>query len=145
MTPQDSQSRRDLKLATSRGLRVFWLISGILMVVLGVIGVFIPIMPTTPFLILAAACFARSSPRFYDALLNHPVVGPPIRHWRETGTIPARIKALAISLFTVTLGSSIVFFVRRPELKIGLPIMGLGVVLWILHIPSTPSAPRVRE
>ena len=137
--------RRDLKLANSRGMRIFWLILGFVMVTLGVIGIFLPIMPTTPFLILAAACFARSSPRFYDKLLNHPIVGPPIRHWRETGTIPKRIKGIAISLLALTLGSSILFFVHVYAIKLGLALVGLGVAFWIWRIPSTPDASRTQQ
>jgi len=126
-------------------LRTLWLATGILMVVLGLIGVFLPVMPTTPFLILAAACFARSSPRFYDALVNHPVVGPPIRQWRATGTIPKRVKILAISLMVVTLGSSIVFFVPLVPVKIGLAVIGLGVITWMLRIPNTPEPPTAPQ
>ena len=131
----------EIKLVEHRGLRTLWLAGGILMVVLGVIGIFLPVMPTTPFLIVAAACFARSSPRFYDALVNHPVVGPPIRQWRATGTIPKRVKILAISLLIVTLGSSIVFFVPLMPVKIGLALIGLGVITWMLRIPNTPEPP----
>ena len=131
----------EIKLVEHRGLRTLWLATGILMVVLGVIGIFLPVMPTTPFLIVAAACFARSSPRFYDALVNHPVVGPPIRQWRATGTIPKRVKILAISLLVVTLGSSIVFFVPLIPVKIGLALIGLGVITWMLRIPNTPEPP----
>lgn len=131
----------EIKLVEHRGLRTLWLAAGILMVVLGVIGIFLPVMPTTPFLIVAAACFARSSPRFYDALVNHPIVGPPIRQWRATGTIPKRVKILAISLLILTLGSSIVFFVPLVPVKIGLALIGLGVITWMLRIPNTPESP----
>jgi uncharacterized membrane protein YbaN (DUF454 family) len=62
----------------------------------GIAGIFLPIVPGTVFLILAAACFARSSPRFEAWLVNHPHLGPPIRRWRETGAIPRSAKAFGL-------------------------------------------------
>jgi uncharacterized protein len=68
---------------------------GCLMVAVGFIGAFLPVLPTTPFLILAAACFARSSPKLERWLLNHPRFGPVLRSWREHGAIPRKAKVLA--------------------------------------------------
>ncbi len=76
--------------------RPLYAAAGWLMVALGVVGLFLPVMPTTVFMILAAWFFARSSPRFEAWLLAHPIFGPPIVQWRRNGAIPPAAKALAI-------------------------------------------------
>jgi len=75
--------------------RGLFLVLGLVFVALGIIGAFLPVMPTTVFLILAAGCFARSSPRLEAWLLNHPKFGPTLRAWREHGAIPPRAKLYA--------------------------------------------------
>ncbi|MER2510687.1 MAG: YbaN family protein [Amaricoccus sp.] len=66
-------------------------------VAVGAVGVVLPVLPTTPFLILAAACFARSSPRFERWLLDHRIFGPLLRDWRARGAIPVRAKVAAVA------------------------------------------------
>ncbi|WP_209348323.1 YbaN family protein [Pontixanthobacter sp. CEM42] len=82
-------------------MRPFYLIVGIVSVILGVIGAALPIMPTVPFLILAAFCFARSNPVWEQKLLDHPKWGPQLRDWRERRAISRRSKILAITAMTV--------------------------------------------
>ena len=79
---------------------------GWLSVVLGVIGIFLPVLPTTPFLLLAAACFARSSPRFYHWLVEHPRLGPWIRDYLDGNGIPLKGKVYAIGLMWLSIGLS---------------------------------------
>ncbi len=83
-------------------MRIILLVLGWLFVALGVIGAFLPVMPTTPFLLLAVACFARSSPKLEAWLMNHRQFGPPLRDWRERGAISTRAKVMAISLMTLS-------------------------------------------
>jgi uncharacterized membrane protein YbaN (DUF454 family) len=81
----------------SRLLRGLFLVAGLAFLALGLVGVALPVLPTTPFLILAAACFARSSRRLERWLVEHRRFGPPLRAWRERGAIAPRAKAAALA------------------------------------------------
>ena len=109
---------------------------GTLFLLIGIAGVFLPLLPTTPFLLLATACYARSSRRFYNWLMNHPVFGPLIIEWRTYRSIPKRVKLVAIATMVLTFGSSILFFVKDGRLQIALAIFGLAMALWLYRIPS---------
>ncbi|UVJ45321.1 YbaN family protein [Pseudomonas sp. LS1212] len=89
-----------------RLLRYVLLSIGWLSVALGVIGIFLPVLPTTPFLLLAAACFARSSPRFYHWLTSHPRLGPWIAGYLRGQGIPLKGKVYAIGLMWPSIGLS---------------------------------------
>ena len=102
----------------------------------GIVGVFLPLLPTTPFLLLAAACYARSSRRFYNWLMNHPAFGPLIVEWRTYRSIPLRTKRVAMATMFLTLGSSILFFVHDGWLQLALTFFGLTMLVWMYRIPS---------
>jgi len=131
-----------VSLLESRTQRFFLIAAGWLCIALGVIGAFLPLLPTTPFLLLAAACFARSSPRLYQAMLSHPWVGPPLREWRESRTIPFRAKVLALSMITLSMGSSIVLFVPH---WMGKTLMGLGGIAICLYIVKIPTRKNIEQ
>jgi len=95
-------------------LRPIYLIGGMMMLALGIIGAFVPVMPTTIFLILAAWCFARSSPRLEAWLLNHRRFGGTLRAWRATGAISRRAKVTACC--GMALGFGLFWFGVHPEL-----------------------------
>ena len=120
----------------STGMRWLFIAAGSLFVLLGLIGLFLPLLPTTPFLLLAAACYARGSRRFYDWLLANRTFGPLIHEWRTHRSIPYRTKLSAIALMSVTLAVSIVFFVQPGWLKLALAAMGLGLAIWMYRMPS---------
>ena len=86
--------------------RALWLIFGLLMTGLAVAGALLPLLPTTPFLLLAAYAFARSSKRLHDWLLNHPSFGPLIRNWRYYGAIDRKSKIIAITVMIAALALS---------------------------------------
>ncbi|WP_347138283.1 YbaN family protein [Paracoccus sp. SSK6] len=77
-------------------MRGMWYALGMAALVLGVVGIALPVLPTVPFLLLAAAAFARSSPRLERRILNHPTYGPPVRAWRERGAIGRLAKTWAV-------------------------------------------------
>lgn len=89
-------------------MRGLWLGLGGLFLGLGLLGVVLPVLPTTPFLLLAAGCFARSSPRLHGWLLAHPLFGPPIRDWEENGAISRKAKRLALGSMAAVLLVSVV-------------------------------------
>ena len=120
----------------SRVVRSLFLAAGLGCLALGLLGVFLPVLPTTPFLLLAAACFARASARFYNWLLNNPVFGPTILEWRRHRSIPWRTKLAAIVLMTLTLAVSIVFFVEDAYLQWVLGALGLLLAGWLYSVPS---------
>lgn len=107
-----------------------------LLVLLGVVGVFLPVLPTTPFLLLASWFYARSSPRFYNWLMNHRHLGPPLRKWKENGSISRLNKIRALLLIWLSLGVSIVFFVPLVGVKAALLLTGLTLTWFLVSRPE---------
>ncbi len=104
---------------------------------MGVVGIFVPMLPTTPFLLLAAALFARSSPRLYDWLLGHPRLGPYIRAFREERAIPLRVKVWSLVLLWVAILFSIFCVAAgRLWLQILLATIAVGVTVHILSFAT---------
>lgn len=134
----------ETNLACNPGLRLLWIILGWFFVGLGFIGAFLPIMPTTIFLILAAYFFARGSVRFYNWLMNNRLFGRLLRDWRAGLGIPLRAKAIAIAMITLTIGSSAAFFVEILAVRLLLIAIGLGVISYLLRQPTrTASLPHL--
>jgi uncharacterized membrane protein YbaN (DUF454 family) len=101
---------------------------------LGIAGIFLPILPTTPFLLLAAACYARSSRRFYNWLISNRFFGEYIRNYLERRGIPPRVKVLSIALLWITIGCSAAFAVDALWLRILLTVIAIGVTAHILSL-----------
>lgn len=117
-------------------LRGVYLVAGLLFVALGFIGAFLPVLPTTPFLILAAACFARSSRRLERRLLDHPRFGPMLLDWRRRGAIPRKAKMMslagtALGFLLFWLGSN-----PGPLLLASVAVLMLGGLAYVFTRPS---------
>mgnify|MGYP001828640502 CR=1 FL=1 len=118
-------------------LRWLLLATGLVFVGLAALGAVLPVLPTVPFLLVAAACFARSSARFYQWLLSNRVFGPLIQDWRETRTIPLRAKISAIAAIALVGGSSVLFFVANPWAKLGVSVILIGLAGFLLRLPTS--------
>ena len=130
----DKQTADLLCLHDSPFVRAVYLGAGFLALFLGVLGAFLPVLPTTPFVLLAAACFARGSEHFHQKLLANRIAGPIIREWRIYHSIPRRAKRWAYFLMALSFGSSILIV---PELwqKIMLVVIGSILAFYIWRIP----------
>jgi len=110
------------------------IVAGTLSTGLGIIGIFIPILPTTPFLLLAAACYMRSSERFYQWLINNRVFGAYIRSYIEGRGMPVRMKIFTILLLWLAIGLSIAFGIQNTVVRIVLICVAIGVTTHICLI-----------
>jgi len=120
----------------SFGVRVLLVFLGTVFVVIGVVGIFLPLLPTTPFMLLAAACYAKSSSRFYNWIMNNRIFGPIIREWREHRSIPRKAKYTAMILLLLTFGSSIIFFVPIFYVQLLLAAMCIAMLIFMWRIPT---------
>jgi uncharacterized membrane protein YbaN (DUF454 family) len=130
-----------MQITTSKPLRFLLVLAGLICIVLGIVGVFLPVLPTTPFMLLAAACFARSSPRFHSALLNNKMFGPIIQQWQTQRSIPKKAKQQAIFLIVVAFTVSIVFFVQDTVIRVLLAVIATGLIGFLLRLPSREPSP----
>jgi hypothetical protein len=110
------------------------IILGWFFIVLGAIGAVLPLLPTTPFLILALACFAESSPRFHQMLLNNKWFGPPLAQWQNTKTIRREIKSKVMLLITVSFSISIVVLAGRIGLQLMLVVIYMILLFYVFRI-----------
>ena len=108
---------------------------GFILLPIGIAGVFLPILPGTPLLILAAACFARSSPRAERWLVTHPILGPGVQRWRERGAISLKSKTIAISV--MALSAILMFYSEAPGFaKIIAGVSLTGAALFVATRPN---------
>ncbi|MEX1024790.1 MAG: YbaN family protein [Planctomycetota bacterium] len=105
--------------------------AGLLAAGLGFVGVFLPLVPTTPFLLLAAWCFVRSSPGLHAWLLSNRWFGPYLRQWEATHTVPRRAKTTAIAVVLVTFGVSMLVV---PEVWQRWMLLGLGCIVLVVTV-----------
>ena len=115
------------------GMKYILAFLGTLSLVLGVAGVFLPLLPTTPFLLLSAALYFRSSPRLYEWLLSHPRLGSYIKNFREHKAIPLRVKIVSVSMVWITLLYCIFFVAEAVWFKLFFVALAIAISAHILH------------
>lgn len=118
-------------------MKLLFITLGFVSLGLGILGIFLPLLPTTPFLLLSAYLFARSSQRWYQWLLNHHVFGAFIRSYREDKAIPLKMKIVALILLWSTMCFSIFWVVNdKPWLQLMLACIAIGVSIFLLRLKT---------
>ncbi len=145
----DFAATKNEKNSFGRELKTYqrWLLiaAGSISVGLGILGIVLPLLPTTPFLLLAAYCYAKSSKRFYTWLITNRYFGEYIRNYREKKGVPLRIKIYTIALLWVTICFSAFYIVSILWIRIALFVIATSVTVHILsiktlHKPKTKSS-----
>lgn len=113
-------------------IRIIRLSLAFISLALGIAGIFLPLLPTTPFLLLSAAFFAKSSEKYYNKLIDHKTLGPYIKNFRENRSIPLRVKIVSVSLLWITILCSAFFAVEKIAVRILLIAIAIGVSIHIL-------------
>ncbi len=116
-------------------MRFIYLISGFSTLIFAVLGVFLPLLPTTPFLLLSAFCFARSSEKLHIWLLEHPYLGQNIQNWQENGSISRKAKVTSMAMILLTIVLSVVLQIHGSLLLIQIVVLSC-VSLFILTRPN---------
>lgn len=114
-------------------------VTGLLCTGLGLLGIVLPLLPTTPLLLLAAACFSRSSERFHRRLLEDRRLGPIIRSYQQGSGIPRKAKFTAIGMIWITIPSSALFFVPLPWVRGLLFCIAIGITLYLARLPTADA------
>ncbi len=133
---EDHASKNNTLKHSSKHVRAVLVLIGTVSLVIGLIGIILPLLPTTPFLLISAACYARSSDRFYNALLSNRVFGPPIKEWRDYRSVTKRTKITSIIIIIISFGITIIFVLNNPTEKIILSIVALGFIILLTLLPT---------
>jgi uncharacterized membrane protein YbaN (DUF454 family) len=123
---------------------LLWL-SGWLSLITGLIGIVLPLLPTTPFVLLSAYCFARTSPRLHHWMLNHRWFGPPIRQWQQTGTVNRESKIKALFLIAVTFLLTLTLTPIPAAAKAALVLLALILMGIVARLPEQRKIRPQRE
>lgn len=117
-------------------MKTLYIVLGSISLALGILGIFLPLLPTTPFLLLTAALYFKGSPRLYNWLLHHPYFGTYIRNFRENKAIPLRAKITSLALMWGTMLYCIFFLIPLLWVKILLALIAIGVSYHILSFKT---------
>jgi uncharacterized membrane protein YbaN (DUF454 family) len=110
--------------------------TGAVSVAVGAVGILIPLLPTTPFLLLAAACFVRSSERRYQWLVSHRILGPYIRNYREHGAVTRHAKIVTLGLLWGTMSLTAFVVIHSLTIRVILLVIAVGVTIHILRMKT---------
>lgn len=113
-------------------MKMILTIVGLISLALGITGIFLPVLPTTPFLLLSAALFLKSNKGLYDWLLDHPRLGTYIRNFMEYKAIPLRIKILSVSMVWMTLSYYAIFVAEHWLFRVFFIVLAIGITIHIL-------------
>ncbi len=119
--------------------RFLLIFTGSVSMVLGIIGIFVPLLPTTPFLLLSAACYARSSQRLYEWLLSQKHLGTYIRNFQEKKVIPLKVKVFSLLWLWLAMAVNIFFIVKNVYWQVGLGVLALAISIHILSYKNAPN------
>lgn len=121
---------------SSKHVRFILVVIGTISLALGIIGIILPLLPTTPFLLLATACYARSSDRFYNGLMSNRVLGPPIKEWRDYRSVTKKTKFTSIIIVVISFGFTIGFVLDKELPRIILTVVAIGIIAILLLLPT---------
>ena len=121
-----------------QSLRLIYATLGLVCLAIGIVGVFVPLLPTTPFVLLAAFFFSKSSRRWHEWLLSRPTLGPMIVEWRDHRVIRPRAKILAAAAILLTFGATVTFVAAPPAAKGSVAVLGAALLTFILTRRSVP-------
>lgn len=143
MKDKQASKKTESKKKGQNVTRALWFIAGMICLFLGAIGIALPILPTTPFLLAAAACFCKSSSRMYNWLLNNRWFGEYIKNYREGRGLPMKTKITALTVLWLTIGFSTVFLLDRLlptqlviPMQLVMVVVAVGVSIHILRLPT---------
>jgi uncharacterized membrane protein YbaN (DUF454 family) len=117
-------------------LKVILIVAGTLFLGLGILGIFLPLLPTTPFLLLAATCYLRGSTKVYHWLLNIRWLGNYVETYRDRRGVPLRVKILAIAFLWITIGYSAISVLHDFLFRAILVVIAIGVTIHVFSIPT---------
>ena len=136
MVPILNKKEKTLK----KPVKILLITLGTFLIGISIVGIFIPVLPTTPLLLLAAALYAKSSRRFYNWLINNRILGRYIKDYREGKGIPLKVKIITISILWITIGYSAIFAIDILWVRILLVLIAVGVTI---HIAS--MKPKIKD
>ena len=134
--PSDTPIGAEASARVSLPIRGIFAVIGTISLAFGIIGIFVPVLPTTPFVLLAAACYARASPRLYGWLLGQPALGPIVTDWRRSRSLPPGVRVRALVLVVLTFAASIAL-VDELLVRAALVVTGAVLILFLARIPTS--------